>query len=94
MSSDPAEIPDWRRDEAVDLAEQLLDEVNGGVNTAAFVSHVGNGHRHLQSELFDQLVEPLIREFARKAETGDYDGRTERVVQTCERLVETLDDDR
>lgn len=73
-----------------ELAELVSDAVNVGIDSEAFVDAVGRDHRYLQGQVFDQLLKPLVCEFARKAEKGMFDARNERQVKECREVADAM----
>jgi len=73
-----------------ELAEELVDSVNSGINSEELVDDVANSHRYLQSEVFKQVVKPIICEFARQAESGNHDRRNKAVLEECQEIAESM----
>lgn len=76
---------------ADELAEAVTDSVNSGINSEEFADQVAREHRHLQQKSFDQVVKPLICEFARQAEAKNFDGRNKRALQECKEIADAMD---
>lgn len=73
-----------------ELAEELADSVNSGVNSEELAETLANEHRYLQSEVFKQVFKPTICEFARQAESGNYDARNKDVLQECKEIADAM----
>jgi hypothetical protein len=73
-----------------ELAEEMSDCVNSGVNSEELVDSLGSKHRYLQSEVFKQILKPTICQFARQAENGDYDARNKAAVKECREIADAM----
>lgn len=78
-------------DSTPSLAKVLTDAVNSGVDSDEFAKEVANSHSYLQGAVFDQVVKPLICEYARRAEDGQYDPRNKRQVKECRDIADAMD---
>lgn len=74
-----------------ELAREVSDSLNSGFNPSEFVSEISRDHRYLQGEVFTQVLKPMIIEFARKAEAGEYDQRNERACKECREMADAMD---
>lgn len=73
-----------------DLGEAVIESVNSGINTADFKTEISNSHRYLQSEVFNQIVKPIICGLAKNAETESYDQRNKSAVMKCKQIAEEM----
>lgn len=73
-----------------DLAEALSDSVNSGINPDELTEVLSNEHRYLQSEVFKQVVKPIILEYARMAEKKTYDARNEQALKEAKEIADAM----
>lgn len=73
-----------------DLAEEMLNSVNSGINSEDLSSTIANDHRWLQSEVFKQILKPVICELAHQAECGNYDARNKAVAKDCKQIADFM----
>lgn len=73
-----------------ELADTMSQAVNHGINSEELQNLLGVEHRHLQSEVYKQILKPLICEFARKEQESDYDKRNERAVKECREIADAM----
>lgn len=73
----------------VEVAQRLKDCVQymnpePAMAKAFVASLTQHTHRHTQNEIFFTLIFPLIKEWANAAETRNFDGRNQYIVQMCQ----------
>lgn len=73
-----------------ELAEEMADSVNSGINSEDLADALANEHRYLQSEVFKQVFKPTICEFARQAESGNHDRRNKKELQECKEIADAM----
>lgn len=73
-----------------ELVELLSDSVNVGLDSQSLVEGVAREHRWLQGAIFDEVVKPLVCEYARMADEGAFDARNQRQVEECREVAEAM----
>jgi hypothetical protein len=73
-----------------ELGQEMSDSVNSGINSEDLTSTISREHRHLQGEVFNQIIRPLIVEFARKADEGEFDARNKRECEKCKEIADAM----
>ena len=73
-----------------EVAQVISESVNHGINPDEFVSHISSDHKYLQGEVFNQIIKPLICEYAQKVESGDYDQRNKRAVEQSKEIADAM----
>lgn len=74
-----------------ELMNIMEDMVNVGLDSDKLTNELRTKHRKLQLYIFRQIVKPIIIEFARMEEEGDYDARNQMAVESCREIVEKMD---
>lgn len=73
-----------------ELAEEITESVNSGIDSDELTDIIGNEHRYLQSEVFKQVIKPIICEYARLAEAEHYDGRNKQTVLEAKEIADAM----
>lgn len=76
---------------AKELANVISESVNSGINPTELRKVFSVEHRHLQSEIFKQIIKPTICEYAKLAENQEYDMRNRQVLKTCKEIADSQD---
>lgn len=71
-----------------DIARDLLDAVNGDVDSVAFQEGVADAHHALQQRLFDEVLKPGIVALAGVQPT---DRRNEEAVSAAQEVCEKME---
>jgi len=68
-------------------ADELLEAVNKGVDVPAFGRDIKEGHSHLQAELMNQIVRPMV---VALAEVEYTDRRNAKAVDDARRIADEM----
>lgn len=69
------------------VAETLANATNTGINTIELREQFANEHRYLQSEIFLEVVKPIILELA----DAGVDARNKKAVEEAREIVEHME---